>query len=126
MGRAARNLNGRVILYADTMTRSMKEAIAETDRRRAIQAEFNKLHGIIPRTATRAEQVALGDAAEEALFEESAPQYGIQVPQDPKEQQRLLEALKKEMFDAAARREYEKAAELRDKIKAIQDDLLKR
>jgi excinuclease ABC subunit B len=126
MGRAARNLNGRVILYADTMTRSMKEAIAETDRRRSIQADFNKLHGIIPRTATRAEQVAIGDAAEEALLEEAAPQYGIQVPQDPKEQQRLLEALKKEMFDAAARREYEKAAELRDKIKAIQDDLLKR
>ncbi len=126
MGRAARNLNGRVILYADTMTRSMKEAIAETDRRRAIQAEFNAKHGIVPRTATRAEQIALGDAAEEALLEESAPQYGIQVPADPKEQQRLVESLKKEMFDAAARREYEKAAELRDKIKAIQDDLLRR
>jgi excinuclease ABC subunit B len=126
MGRAARNLNGRVILYADVMTRSMKEAIAETDRRRAIQAEFNAKHGIVPRTATRSEQVALGNAAEDALLEESAPQYGIEVPHDPKEQQRLVESLKKEMFDAAARREYEKAAELRDKIKAIQDDLLKR
>jgi excinuclease ABC subunit B len=126
MGRAARNLNGRVILYADTVTRSMKEAIAETDRRREIQADFNRRHGIVPRTATRAEQVALGDAAEEAVLEGSSPHYGIQVPEDPKEQQRLLESLKKEMFDAAARREYEKAAELRDKIKAIQEDLLKR
>ncbi len=126
MGRAARNLNGRVILYADSMTRSMKEAIAETDRRRAIQAEFNAKHGIVPRTATRAEQIALGDAAQEVLLEEAAPQYGIHVPADPKEQQRLVESLKREMFDAAARREYEKAAELRDKIRAIQDDLLRR
>jgi len=127
MGRAARNLNGRVILYADTVTRSMKDAIAETDRRRTIQADFNKLHGIVPRTATRSEQVALGDAAQEAaLLQESSTQYGIDIPADPKEQQRLLESLKREMFDAAARREYEKAAEVRDRLKALQDELLKR
>jgi excinuclease ABC subunit B len=126
MGRAARNINGRVILYADQMTRSMKEAIAETDRRRKIQAEFNKEHGIVPRTATRSEQIALGDAAVEEAVGESAPKYGVVVPEDPKEQQRLLESLKKQMFEAAARREYENAAKLRDTIKAIQEDLLKR
>jgi len=126
MGRAARNVNGRVILYADQMTKSMKDAIAETDRRRKIQAEFNKTHGIVPRTAVRSEQIALGDAAAEAAVGEDAPKYGIVVPEDPKEQQKLLESLKKQMFEAAARREYENAAKLRDTIKAIQEDLLKR
>ena len=126
MGRAARNVNGRVILYADQMTKSMKDAIAETDRRRKIQAEFNKEHGIVPRTAVRSEQIALGDAAADAAVGEDAPKYGVVVPEDPKEQQKLLESLKKQMFEAAARREYENAAKLRDTIKAIQDDLLKR
>jgi excinuclease ABC subunit B len=126
MGRAARNVNGRVILYADQMTKSMKDAIAETDRRRKIQAKFNKTHGIVPRTAVRSEQIALGDAAAEAAVGEDAPKYGIVVPEDPKEQQKLLESLKKQMFEAAARREYENAAKLRDTIKAIQEDLLKR
>ena len=126
MGRAARNVNGRVILYADQMTKSMKDAIGETDRRRKIQAEFNKTHGIVPRTAVRSEQIALGGAAAEAAVGEDAPKYGIVVPEDPKEQQKLLESLKKQMFEAAARREYENAAKLRDTIKAIQDDLLKR
>lgn len=126
MGRAARNINGRVILYADQMTRSMKDAIAETDRRRKIQAEFNKTHGITPRSATRSEQIALGDAVTESTIAESAPKYGVVVPEDPKEQHKLLESLKKQMFEAAARREYENAAKLRDTIKAIQDDLLKR
>jgi excinuclease ABC subunit B len=126
MGRAARNINGRVILYADQMTKSMKEAIAETDRRRKIQAEFNKTHNIVPRSATRSEQIALGDVAAEEAVSESAPKYGVIVPQDPKEQHKLLESLKKQMFEAAARREYENAAKLRDTIKAIQEDLLKR
>ena len=126
MGRAARNINGRVILYADTMTKSMKEAIAETDRRRKIQAAFNKEHGITPRSATRSEQIALGEAVAEETLAENAPNYGVVVPEEPREQQKLIESLKKQMFEAAARREYETAAKLRDTIKAIQDDLLKR
>jgi 16S rRNA C967 or C1407 C5-methylase (RsmB/RsmF family) len=126
MGRAARNINGRVILFADTMTKSMKEAIAETDRRRKIQAAFNKEHGIVPRSATRSEQIALGEATAEATLSEEAPKYGVVVPEEPREQQKLLETLKKQMFEAAARREFEQAAKLRDTIKAIQDDLLKR
>jgi excinuclease ABC subunit B len=126
MGRAARNVNGRVILYADKVTRSMKEAIAETDRRRKIQAEFNEKHGIIPRSATRSEQIALGDSVADETLREQAPQYGVVVPEDPREQQKLLETLKKQMFDAAARREYETAAKMRDSIKAIQNDLLTR
>lgn len=124
MGRAARNVNGHVVLYADTMTKSMKEAIAETDRRRAIQADFNAAHGIVPRSATRSEQIALGESSAEdgAAIAPGA----VAVPEDPKEAQRLLEALRSSMFDAAAKREYEKAAEIRDRIQHIQKALLKK
>jgi excinuclease ABC subunit B len=124
MGRAARNVNGHVVLYADTMTKSMKEAIAETDRRRAIQADFNAAHGIVPRSATRSEQIALGESsAEDGAAIAPGP---VAVPEDPKEAQRLLEALRSSMFDAAAKREYEKAAEIRDRIQHIQKALLKK
>jgi excinuclease ABC subunit B len=126
MGRAARNVKGRVILYADTMTRSMKEAIAETDRRRAIQAEFNRVNNITPRSATRAEQIPLGEVAETEEQAKTAAKLGISIPEDPKEAQRLLESLRRQMFDAAAKREYEQAASFRDAIKLVQDFLLKR
>ena len=119
MGRAARNIDGRVILYADRVTKSMKEAIAETDRRRAIQAEFNTKHGIVPRSATRSEQRPLGEAAEAAALMEQEPTYGISIPADPKEQKKLIESLRKEMFDAAAKRDYERAAQLRDTIQTM-------
>jgi excinuclease ABC subunit B len=119
MGRAARNVNGRVILYADKMTRSIQEAIGETDRRRAIQAEFNAKHGITPRSATRSEQRSLGESGEAASIAEQTPQYGVDIPVDPKEQRALVESLKKQMFDAAAKREYERAAQIRDAIHKI-------
>ena len=80
----------------------------------------------MPRSATRSEQIALGEATAEATLSEEAPKYGVVVPEEPREQQKLLETLKKQMFEAAARREFEQAAKLRDTIKAIQDDLLKR
>jgi excinuclease ABC subunit B len=121
MGRAARNIAGRVILYADRMTKSMKEAIAETDRRRTIQAEFNAKHGIVPRSAQRSEQRSLGDAV---AVSEDAPHYGVDIPTDPKEQRKLVEQLRKEMFDAAAKREYEKAAQMRDTIQTILKQLV--
>jgi excinuclease ABC subunit B len=122
MGRAARNIEGRVILYADKMTRSIKEAISETERRRAIQAAFNKEHGIVPRSAKRSQQRSLGEDRSSAVVvevEEAKPTYGLEIPADPREQQRLIASLKKEMFDAAARKEYELAAQLRDKIQLV-------
>jgi excinuclease ABC subunit B len=120
MGRAARNIRGRVILYADKQTDSMRAAISETARRRKIQAEYNAAHSIIPKTATRADQISIGDLA----VEEKATIIKEVLPEDPREQQKLVERLRREMFDAAAGRAYEKAAELRDRIQSIEQALL--
>jgi len=126
MGRAARNINGHVILYADHETRSIKEAVAETDRRRAIQAEFNEKHGITPQSARSEIQQSLGN---EALLKEvpelSFDGMRIIIPKEPNLQKKLLDSLRKDMFQAAAKREYEKAAEARDAINYIQEELLK-
>jgi excinuclease ABC subunit B len=124
MGRAARNVNGRVVMYGDTVTGSMREAIEEAERRRRIQAEFNRVHGITPRSAKSLIQAPLiedGVPSEE----EALPQLDQSgVPRDPREQQKLVEALKRDMFDAAAKREFERAAQLRDRINEIQRLLL--
>jgi excinuclease ABC subunit B len=119
-GRAARNLNGQVILYADKMTRSMKEAIGETDRRRKVQADYNRENNITPATIEtlihspmaklyNADYVDLTQAAED---EEAY------LPLD--QVASMVEKLKKEMFGAAQNLEFEKAAELRDRIQRIQ------
>ena len=124
MGRAARNVNGRVILYADVMTDSIRAAVAETERRRKIQGEFNARHGIVPRSARSALKPSL--APSELEFTGSVTMSGVpvQVPADPREQQRLIERWRRDMFDAAAKREFERAAELRDAINALSQQLL--
>ena len=115
MGRAARHLEGRVILYADRITDSMKGAIGETDRRRAIQEAFNREHGITPRSvekavrdlieATRpAEPERRGGVAEQAS--------GVSVKELPA----LIDRLRKEMKEAAKQLDFERAAELRDAV----------
>jgi len=125
MGRASRNINGRVILYADSITRSMQEAISETERRRRIQGEFNEKHSIVPRSAQRAEQASLGNQLEEAQGDVvTASGEKIEIPVDATAQRRLIESLKKKMFEAAARKEFETAAELRDALSEIQKQLL--
>ncbi len=125
VGRAARNVNGRAILYADRETDSMKEALEEMNRRRSIQAEFNREHGITPRSASRSEQVALSNFHEEELEEQQAKLLeGLEIPKDEKGQKRLMEKLRREMFDAAAKREFERAAELRDTLNLLQEKLL--
>ncbi len=123
MGRAARNVNGRVILYADVITDSIKGALKEVDRRRAIQMAFNKTHGIIPQSA---KSVMPASLAPIETLAEKLPAYAatIEIPKDEKGQRALLDRLKKEMFDCAAKREFERAAELRDTISVIQKQLL--
>lgn len=123
MGRAARNIRGRVIMYADQVTESMQSAISEADRRRAIQRQFNADHGIVPRSAERHVQASLvtAEAASENLI-----LLGIEggIPKSETEQKALAQALTKKMYEAAAKREYELAAQYRDAVKALKGVLI--
>jgi len=120
IGRAARNINGTVILYADVMTGSMKRAIDETNRRRRLQAAFNKRHGITPQTivkslGARLVEVYEADYVTVPTAAEREERYA------PSEVPRLIQQLKKEMKRAADNLEFEKAAELRDRIGDLEE-----
>ena len=118
-GRCARNVNGTVIMFADKMTKSMEQAIAETERRREKQIAYNEAHGITPKTVAR--RIFFVEQAEDA-----AKRIGVErvsdldkLAKDPREAGKLIAKLRKEMLEAARRLEFEKAAELRDKIRAL-------
>ncbi|MCZ6749796.1 MAG: excinuclease ABC subunit UvrB [SAR324 cluster bacterium] len=112
-GRAARNLNGQVIFYADTVTESMRLAIEETDRRREVQAAYNKKHGIVPKAAVRPIEGQLAPAGEGAAERPAAVRVEVDIP-------RQIRKLEKEMLAAAKNLEFEQAAELRDAIAYLQ------
>jgi excinuclease ABC subunit B len=121
MGRAARNVNGEVILYAEIMTDSMRNAIAETNRRRTVQEEYNRMHGITPQSIKKNIQAALRTVYEEDYYtvpiaaeEEAEYLSTVDIP-------RLIEHLEKEMRAAAKNQEFERAAELRDRIKKLRE-----
>ncbi len=108
IGRAARNADGRVILYGDTMTESMMKAMTETNRRRAIQEEYNRKHGITPETVRN----AIRDVLEiTRRVEETAP-----VPLSEEERDALVRQIEEEMLSAAKELEFERAAKLRDRL----------
>ena len=117
MGRAARNVHGRVILYADRVTRSMKEAMGETERRRKIQEKFNKKHGIQPRTVKKSVPKELieiyGYNEREGVDGISKKDFRKAAKDLPKE----IQVLKKRMKEAGDRLDFEEAVRLRDKIK---------
>jgi excinuclease ABC subunit B len=122
IGRAARNVEGRVILYAQKETDSIRKALDETDRRRAKQVAHNEAHGITPRTIRKAisgplESIYGVEDAEESLIAEKRPAYAGWSPEKTAKQ---IEALKKEMYAAAEKLEFERAAELRDEIKQLE------
>lgn len=118
IGRAARNVNGRVILYGDVVTKSMEKAITETDRRREIQQAFNEKHNIIPQTITKDIRAIIEatKAAEDGA--EYVTKKGKKL--DKKDKQLLIAQMEKEMKEAAKALEFEKAAYLRDMIIELQ------
>ncbi|MBI5493609.1 MAG: excinuclease ABC subunit UvrB [Deltaproteobacteria bacterium] len=123
IGRAARNVEGRVIMYADKVTASMKTALEETDRRRAIQAEYNRAHAITPKTiekAIRDIDTEMGYAAMDYLDVPLAADSGGDFIA-PAEVPALVEKMRADMQEAAKAMEFERAAELRDAIKTLQD-----
>ncbi len=120
MGRAARNADGKTILYADKITKSMEYAISETQRRRAIQEEYNREHGITPTTIIKAIDATLVTAYEADYFKvplelDSFEEYS------PKQLKETIAQLEHEMRAAAKEMKFEHAAEIRDKLKYLRD-----
>lgn len=113
IGRAARNQNGKVIMYADTMSDAMKIAISETNRRRAIQEKYNKEHGIVPKTIVKDIKEAITNEVEEQKIEKK--KYS------KKELNDMIHKLEIEMKEAASRLDFERATELRDVIFELKD-----
>ncbi len=112
VGRAARNTEGKVIMYADELTESMEKAISETNRRRKIQAQYNEEHGIVPKTI----QKSIRDTIKASIVEEAQSEYNLGKDADIQE---IVDKLTDEMLKYAQEMEFEKAAELRDKIKEL-------
>lgn len=113
IGRAARNANGHVIMYADNVTDSMKKAISETKRRRAIQEEYNRKHGIIPTTI----QKDIRDVIRATVAAEDSAEYEYQTEKLSKnEKEKLIASMEIEMKEAAKALDFERAAQLRDAI----------
>ncbi len=120
IGRAARNVNGKVIMYGDEITKAMSSAIAETNRRRKVQQEYNEAHGITPRSVEK----KVGDLIEIALpggkdeKQKKQPEKKL----SKRDREAMIEKLTAEMKDAARRLDFELAAYLRDKIRALRED----
>ena len=119
IGRAARNANGRVIMYADNMTRSMKKAIDETNRRREIQMAYNEEHGITPQTIIKDIRDSIS-AKKEVIEDETLELEEVSNITDDNIEEHLAE-LEQEMFSAAEKFEFERAAKLRDTIAELKE-----
>ena len=121
-GRAARNLNGKVIMYADVMTKSMRLAIDETYRRRAKQLAYNEANGITPASIVKAIDASLVEmySPEWAVVPEIEESTGKEQFIPPHELPDQITNLRREMMEAAVKLEYERAAQFRDKIKRLE------
>ena len=114
-GRAARNVDGRVIMYADTITGSMARTIEETERRRAIQMDYNKKHGIVPKSIVK----GIRDTIENTIAAEEAEEFGEEFAKE--DIVAMLKNLETEMFKAAEQLDFERAASIRDQIREIKE-----
>ena len=113
IGRAARNTEGKVIMYADELTESIEKAITETNRRREIQSNYNKAHNIVPQTIKK----SVRDTIKATILEDIDTGYEIKKDEDIND---IINKLTDEMLKHAANMEFEQAAELRDKIKELE------
>jgi excinuclease ABC subunit B len=125
-GRAARNVDGRVLMYADQVTRSMQACIDETERRRSKQLAYNAEHGITPETVRKGMRSILESIAEKdyvtlPVVADIQETYGVELKEMPK----LIKKMRKEMLAAAKELDFEKAAGLRDRIKQLEEAELK-
>lgn len=128
IGRAARNLNGCAILYADRVTNSMQIAIDETDRRRTKQQNYNEQHGIVPQSVRKVVRDIIDGATSEAAQETTKlalPDQDDIIPDNPKEFAKIMGELEKEMFQYAENLEFEEAARTRDRIEELRAAYLK-
>ena len=123
VGRAARNVDGRVIMYADKETNAMRIAIGETGRRREIQKAYNERHGIEPRTIKKGVSDILIAAEAKGLYKAGKKGATRQAPQDPDELRTLIADLEAEMLEAAEELKFEYAAKLRDEVKDLERQL---
>ena len=114
IGRAARNTDGTVIMYADELTESMEKAIRETNRRREIQEAYNKKHNITPKTIKK----DIRDTIKATSVEDISVEYKLNKEDDIKD---AINKLTDEMLKCAADMEFERAAELRDKIRELEN-----
>jgi excinuclease ABC subunit B len=123
MGRAARHIDGHVIMYADTVTKSMREAIDETVRRRKIQEDFNREHGITPQGIRKAVR-DITERVKAAVVAEKRAEYTVGAPASREDIMRLVKDLETQMKQAARNLEFEKAALLRDRIIELRKELV--
>jgi excinuclease ABC subunit B len=119
IGRCARNLEGRAILYADKMTDSMKRAIDETDRRRAIQVAYNQEHGITPESIIRPLSMSLAGIAESDYVDVTQASEGLPDFKSQEELDAYIAGMEADMREAAKKFEFEKAAKLRDRVRDL-------
>ena len=118
-GRAARHVNGEVLMYADRVTGSMQEAIAETERRRVAQAVYNTEHGITPETVRKSIRDLLDTVPERDYYTVPVPETKEEAPESPAALAARIAELEAAMKEAARRLDFERAAELRDRVKAL-------
>jgi len=123
MGRAARHIDGHVIMYADTVTKSMHEAIEETVRRRKIQEDYNQEHGITPQGIRKAIR-DITERVKAAAVAETRAAYTYEAPAKREDIARLIKDLETQMKQAARALEFEKAALIRDRIIELRKEMV--